>query len=207
MPYSPAVEHFSRLANRYTQVRAGWPQSALRRQEQRALHDLVDVAPGSRVLDVGCGDGETLAWLARRGAQGVGVDVTWAMAAACRHRGFEVLVQDMEHLGVRSQFDWVFCIGSLEFTRNPALVIESFARCLRPGGQLALLFPQRHWLGWLYAAYHRSHGVRVRLFSRTDIFTWLKRAGLRPRARREGILSTLCVAERPAAESAEHPSP
>jgi 2-polyprenyl-3-methyl-5-hydroxy-6-metoxy-1,4-benzoquinol methylase len=173
-----------------------WPLGPLRAGEQRAVQAIARVEPGSRVLDAGCGDGEILAWLGTMGAWSVGIDVTRAMAHRCHGRGFRVCVQNMERLAFRDRFDWVFCIGSLEFVAQPQAVLHGFAQCLRPAGRLALLFPRRNWLGVLYAAYHRSHGVRVHLFSGEQMTALLRSAGLEVCGWQPCALSAACVAQR-----------
>jgi 2-polyprenyl-3-methyl-5-hydroxy-6-metoxy-1,4-benzoquinol methylase len=191
------VRHFTGVAAQYTRLRASWPLGMLRRQEIAALRELVRPQPGARVLDVGCGDGETLSWLTELGARPVGIDVVYAMAAHCRQRGLSVAVQDMEQLGVRARFDWVLCIGSLEFTAQPKQVIASLAACVRPHGRFVLLFPRRSWLGTLYATYHRAHGVRIRIFSNAEIRGFMLAAGLEPLAGwRDCWLSTIALATR-----------
>lgn len=191
------VRHFSQAARDYGRFRAAWPLGSLRRQEQSLLRQAVHIRPADRLLDAGCGDGETMLWLAASGARPVGVDLTFQMAAHCHRRGLTVCVQDIEHLGMRAIFDWVLCIGSLEFANDPARAIASLAACLAPRGRFVLLFPRRGWAGFLYAAYHRTHGVRVHLFSRTEIGQMLAAAGLqRCDAFRNGWLSSLVVAQR-----------
>lgn len=191
------ARHFGRVASDYARWRHTWPLGALRRQEEAALQALVQIRPGDRVLDVGCGGGDTLAWLAAQGARAVGVDLVWAMARACRDRGLAVCVQDMEHLAVRPGFDWVLCIGALEFVSDPGHVIRGLAACLRQRGRLALLVPRRTMLGRFYALYHRAHGVRIRLFSHAEVGSMLAAAGLRLHDRwRDGTLSSVGVAER-----------
>jgi 2-polyprenyl-3-methyl-5-hydroxy-6-metoxy-1,4-benzoquinol methylase len=162
----------------------------------RAVQAIAPVEAGSRVLDAGCGDGVVLAWLAASGALPVGIDVARSMVRHCRERGLIVALQSMERLGFRVPFDWVFCIGSLEFAADPQMALQGFAACLRRGGKLALLFPERNWLGLLYSAYHRSHGVRIHLFTRPEMTLLLRKSGLHPRTWRRGKLSTACVAER-----------
>ncbi|HUI28449.1 MAG TPA: class I SAM-dependent methyltransferase, partial [Candidatus Kryptonia bacterium] len=169
MATAAAIRHFERVAASYTRLRDRWPLGALRRQEAQALATLTHIEPGARVLDAGCGDGTTLAHLADDGVRGVGIDITRPMAAQCRRRGFPVCVQDIEQLGFRAAFDWVLCIGSLEFTAEPFKAIRSLAGCLRPSGRLVLLFPRRNLLGHVYAAYHRAHGVRAWRFSRAEV--------------------------------------
>jgi SAM-dependent methyltransferase len=194
-----AARHFDSVAARYTELRGSWLTGFLRRQEQAALRQLAAIEPAARVLDAGCGDGAVLDWLAASGARAVGYDLVPAMAALCRRRGHLVCVQDMEDVGFRPLFDWVFCIGSMEFTRQPARAVAGFASCLRPGGRLLLLFPRRGPFGSLYAAYHRSHGVRIQLFSPAEIAALFEGAGLRADAWRHGTLSSLCRAQLPAA--------
>jgi 2-polyprenyl-3-methyl-5-hydroxy-6-metoxy-1,4-benzoquinol methylase len=160
------------------------------------VQTIARVEPGASVLDAGCGDGEMLAWLAAVGARAVGIDGARSMASRCHRRGFRVCVQDMQHLGFRGGFDWVFCIGSLEFVPDPQTALQSFVHCLRPGGRLALLFPNRNWLGVLYAAYHRKHGVRIHLFSQERMTALLGAAGLAASGWQPCALSTACVAER-----------
>lgn len=194
MAHPAAARHFEKVAARYTELRGGGVTGALRRQEQQAVRDLAQVESGTRVLDVGCGDGEVLSWLAAQGARAVGVDLVLPMAAHCRARGFSVCVQDMENLGVRAVFDWVFCVGSLEFTRDPSRAIAAFAAALRPGGRLLLLFPRRGWLGMAYFAYHRAHGVPIWLFSRRDVNALLAAAGMEVEDWRDCALSSVCSA-------------
>jgi len=191
----PAVaRHFSDAASRYSRLRGGGPLSWVRRQEQAAVQDLAEVEPEATVLDAGCGDGATLDWLRARGARAVGIDLTWSMARVCAARGFTVAVQDMEELGLRPVFDWVLCVGALEFAPNPARAIKSLAACLAPAGTLLLLFPRRGALGTLYSLYHRTHGARIHLFSVNEIKAMFSDAGLDPPLRyRDCLMSSVCT--------------
>ena len=192
-----ARRHFARVAGDYTALRGRWPLGALREQEQRAVRALLTVDAGARALDVGCGDGTTAAWLQARGARVIGVDAVWEMAALTRRRGVPTVVQDMETLGIRPRFDWVLCIGALEFTRSPAAAIAALAACLAPGGRLVLLFPRRSLLGRAYAAYHRANGLAIHLFARDEMAAHLRAAGLMLEgAWRDCLLSSVCLARR-----------
>lgn len=192
-----AARHFTRVAGEYEALRGRWPLGALRAREQRAVRKLVRLSPGDRVLDVGCGDGATLAWLRAAGTRPVGVDLVLAMARRSRRLGVPVAVQDMEELGMRPVFDWVLCIGALEFAADPTRALRGLAACLRGGGRIALLYPRRGVLGWLYALYHQRHGVPVRLFSSSEMARHLAAAELRPDGpRRNCLLSTVCIVRR-----------
>lgn len=197
-----ARRHFARVAGDYTSFRGRWPLGAVRDQEQRAVRALLAVHPGERALDVGCGDGTTAAWLRGRGARVVGVDAVWEMAALTRGHGVPTVVQDMEALGIRPRFDWVLCIGALEFTRSPAAAIAALAACLAPGGRLVLLVPRRSLLGRAYAAYHRANGLAIHLFDRDQMAAHLRAAGLvMDDTWRDCVLSSVCRARRRAEEA------
>src|SRR5438132_5061522 len=61
---------------------------------QRRKHDYVaeqiGIAPGRRVLDLGCGWGGLLNYIRRAGATGVGVTLSSAQLASCRGHGLDV---------------------------------------------------------------------------------------------------------------------
>lgn len=192
-----AARHFQRAAAGYGRFRNVGVLGLLRREEQSAVYDLAGVRTGDRVLDAGCGDGETMAWLRSKDARPLGIDVAPAMAKTCRERGFPVAVQDMEQLGVQPVFDWVLCIGSLEFTERPDRALAAFSAALRENGKVVLLFPRRTWLGRLYALYHRAHGVSIKLFTHAEVSAYFRAAGLHePVEWRDCMLSTACVAGR-----------
>ena len=192
-----AARHFSQVADAYGALRDRWPLGAVRAAEQRAVRTLVRVAAGDRVLDAGCGDGATLAWLRACGTRPVGVDLVWAMARRARDSGVPVAVQDFEALGLRPVFDWTLCIGALEFAADPVRALRELGRCVRAGGRLGLLFPRRTACSRLYAAYHRRHGVGIRLFSKREMAGHLAAAGWVPEEPwHDCLLSTVCVARR-----------
>lgn len=115
----------------------------------RADLDLVArmVPPGSRVLDLGCGDGDLLAELiASRGCRGQGVEVSREALHACVERGVPVVEADIDR-GLPEfedgSFDVVVLSQTLQAVHRPALVLREVTRVGRLG---IVSFPNfGHW--------------------------------------------------------------
>ena len=116
--------------------------------ERRDLEVIAElVPPGSRVLDLGCGDGELLAHLsARRGCTGYGVEIADANVPRCVQRGVQVIQLNLEDglalFGDRT-FDVVLQLDTLQHLRNTERMLQETARVGRIG---ILSFPNfGHW--------------------------------------------------------------
>jgi SAM-dependent methyltransferase len=86
------------------------------------------VAPGSRVLEVGCGDGSLVDRLAASGFDAVGVDPQ----APPRRR---LIQQRIEQVGSIGPFDVVCAVMTLHHVQLEP-VLAAIVRLLRPGGRL-----------------------------------------------------------------------
>lgn len=90
------------------------------------------VQPGSRVLDLGCGDGQLLAHLfAERGCRGTGVDVDPPSVLAAIRRGVPVIELDLDGgLGefADDTYDVVVVSQTLQAMRHPDDVLRDIAR-------------------------------------------------------------------------------
>jgi SAM-dependent methyltransferase len=104
---------------------------------------LLSLRPGSRVLDVPCGEGRIAGRLARSGYDVVGVDASERFLELAREQWPEATFRhvDMRELAFESEFDaivnWFTSFGYFDRQTNDA-VLRAFARALRPGGQLLL---------------------------------------------------------------------
>ncbi len=147
-------------------------------------HVLDLVAPGSRVLDVGCAEGYLGAELAARGCSVVGIEPDARAAAVARERGISVLEFDVEEVSLdATAFDVVLFVDVLEHLREPAPVL----RQAQAAGQAIVSIPNiAHWTArrtLLQGRFPREdHG----LFDRTHL-RWFTRAGAHELAAEAGF--------------------
>ena len=105
------------------------------------------VQPGSRVLDVGCGDGALLRLLIEsRGVDGRGIELSQSGVNASVAHGLSVIQgdadTDLRHYP-DDAFDYVILSQTLQATRRPKLVVEDL---LRIGRRAIVSFPNfGHW--------------------------------------------------------------
>ena len=94
-------------------------------QAQRRKHEYVaeqvDVEPGQRILDLGCGWGGLLNYIRSIGTTGVGVTLSSAQVAACRRHGLDVRLYDAREVTRDSfgPFDGVASLGAFEHFCSP----------------------------------------------------------------------------------------
>jgi 2-polyprenyl-3-methyl-5-hydroxy-6-metoxy-1,4-benzoquinol methylase len=149
--------------------------AALRARARRSdFARLLDeaIAPGARVLDVGCGTGQLCLFLATGDRLVVGADLaraSLALAADAARRfgvkGVRFVETDLREPGLRAgAFDVVTCLGVLHHTPNPEASFRNVARLVRPGGLVVV---------GLYNAYARlPHRLR-RGVARLTGFQWI----------------------------------
>jgi methionine biosynthesis protein MetW len=105
------------------------------------------VPQGSRVLDLGCGDGALLEYLQHyRGCTGYGVEIADANIQACVKRGVNVIQLNLDE-GLAnftdSSFDVVLQIDTLQHLRNAETMLLETVRVGRVG---IIAFPNfAHW--------------------------------------------------------------
>ena len=114
------------------------------RVDHLLVADMVEY--GSRVLDVGCGDGELLKLLERRGVDGRGIELSREGVNECVAKGLAVIQGDTDTDLIDypdDAFDYVILSQTLQATRKPRVVFEHM---LRIGRHAVVSFPNfGHW--------------------------------------------------------------
>ncbi len=114
-----------------------------------ALIALRPPAPGSRVLDLGCGFGDTTRQLAERlgpGGEAVGVDVASNFVEASARDAAEAGVKNARFVRADIQvddlggpFDAAYARFGVQFVASPVAALRNVRRALRPGAPLAFV--------------------------------------------------------------------
>jgi len=156
----------------------------------QALARLVPV--GSRVLDLGCGDGAMLAHLqSTRGCSGYGIEIDGANLLACVQRGVNVIQLNLDQglaLFGDQSFDVVLQIDTLQHLRNAQVMLRETVRVGRIG---IVAFPNfAHWPNRLSVLRGRMPVTRrlpyqwydtpnIRVGTHADLALLAQRSGLR----------------------------
>jgi SAM-dependent methyltransferase len=146
------AEHWVREADRYDAMLRPFGELAM---------DRAGVSAGERVLDVGCGGGQTTLAIAERvGARGAitGIDISEPLVRRAREAAKRAGVTNVEfelgdaqtHPFPAGAFDAVFSRFGIMFFADPEAAFANLAGALRPGGRIAFVcwreFEAQEWL-------------------------------------------------------------
>ena len=176
VPRFVASEHYAGSFgvqwNRYPQTQLDRANGThiSRHRFQQITGRLPEALRGQRVLEAGCGMGRFLDVVAEAGAEVWGADMSLAVVpAACNTRDrarCQVVQADLHRLPFGADFDFIYSIGVLHHTPDPASAFASLVKHLKPGGTIC---------AWVYARGTRSH-LRTRLIPRPhQVYTQLAR--------------------------------
>jgi SAM-dependent methyltransferase len=148
-------------------ARAGdWAETEVRQlPTYRAVIERVGIAPGDRVLDLGCGAGTFLGLAAGHGAHVAGLDAAESLLAIAAERvpGADLRRGDLERLPWEDDsFDLVTGFNSFFFAADMGAALAEAARVARPGADVVIQVwgrPERCDLGAMLAAMGRLKGA------------------------------------------------
>jgi cyclopropane-fatty-acyl-phospholipid synthase len=135
---------------------AYWKEATTLEEAQKNKLDLVarklQLEPGMKVLDIGCGWGGTLNYFAEHyGVTGVGITISKDQAETATQvcAGQPVTIRMQDYRELNESFDSVYSIGMFEHVghKNYRTYMEVVRRCLNPGGLFLL-----HTIGGRFSA-------------------------------------------------------
>ncbi len=156
-------------------------------------HAIAAMVPvGSRVLDLGCGDGTMLAYLQQtRGCTGYGIEIDDANVLACVQRGVNVIQLNLDEglaMFDDASFDVVLQLDTLQHLRNAEVMLRETVRVGRVG---IIAFPNfAHWPNRLSVLRGRMPVTKrlpyqwydtpnIRVGTHADLHTLAQRSGLK----------------------------
>jgi 2-polyprenyl-6-hydroxyphenyl methylase/3-demethylubiquinone-9 3-methyltransferase len=191
------LDKFGELAHRW------WDPNS----EFKPLHDInplrldwIDNAaglPGKRVLDVGCGGGLLSEGMAIRGAEVTGIDLSErALGVARLHLlesgqkvDYRRIAAEQMAAETPGSFDIVTCLEMLEHVPDPASIVASCARLVKPGGRVFFSTINRNPKAYLFAVIGAEYLLQMlpkgthdfaRFIKPSELARWCKQSGLEP---------------------------
>ena len=152
--------------------------------------------PNPKILDVGCGGGILSEALAKSGAQVTGLDLSeLSINVARRHAKAEGLDIDYRYESVHDladkeagTYDAITCMEMLEHVPEPAKVIASCKKALKPQGQAFFSTINRNLKSFIFAIVGGEYVLRLlprgthsysRLIRPSELKSWSEDAGLK----------------------------
>ena len=152
---------------------------------------------GKRVLDVGCGGGLLSEGMAVRGAEVTGIDLSEKPLGVARLHLLES-GQKVDYRKISAEqmaeelpgaFDAVTCLEMLEHVPDPASIVASCARLVKPGGQVFFSTINRNPAAYLFAVIGAEYLLQMlpkgthdfaRFIKPSELTRWCKQSDLEP---------------------------
>ncbi|HYD33617.1 MAG TPA: bifunctional 2-polyprenyl-6-hydroxyphenol methylase/3-demethylubiquinol 3-O-methyltransferase UbiG, partial [Methylophilaceae bacterium] len=159
------------------------------------LIDRIATLQGKRVLDVGCGGGILSESMSLKGAQVTGIDLGAKALKVAQLHSLESGVQvdyrlvSVEALAseIPASFDVVTCMEMLEHVPDPAAIVESCSKLLKPGGTVFFSTINRNPKAYLYAVVGAEYLLNLlprgtheyeKFIKPSELASWCRQAGL-----------------------------
>jgi MFS family permease len=102
--------------------------------------DMAGIKKGLKALDVAAGDGIVASRLAKKGYSVTAVDISPALLVKTPD-DVEYVVEDVEKMEFKREFDLVTCRNAFHYFPNPGVVLRKIRESLKGGGILLLMEP------------------------------------------------------------------
>jgi len=102
-----------------------------------------EIRQGDKIIDIGCGNGLSCAYLVKRGAKAFGIDISFkVLKVALQYDDINVVQANAEYLPFKgSAFDGAIFMGTLEHFIDPGKALNEVKRALKPKAKVAFAVP------------------------------------------------------------------
>ncbi|GAB3928038.1 class I SAM-dependent methyltransferase [Mucilaginibacter myungsuensis] len=109
-------------------------------QYGESVVELLDVKPGERILDLGCGTGQLADHIRQQGAEVIGADASPEMIAKAQatYPQVEFVVADGTNYHFDEPFDAVFSNATLHWIKDAEALTKNVYKSLKPGGRFVV---------------------------------------------------------------------
>jgi len=153
---------------------------------------------GKSVIDVGCGGGILAESMYFKGANVTGIDLNQSVIDIAKLHQLES-TSKVEYLPISTEaiaverpahYDVVTCLEMLEHVPDPASIIQSCARLVKPGGHLFFSTLNRNPKSYLFAILGAEYILKIlpknthdyaKFIRPSELSHWVRQAGLAPR--------------------------
>jgi 2-polyprenyl-6-hydroxyphenyl methylase/3-demethylubiquinone-9 3-methyltransferase len=150
---------------------------------------------GKKVIDVGCGGGILAESMAKKGAQVTGIDLSEkALGVADLHSLESGLTIRYQHIAAEKMaeqepgtFDVVTCMEMLEHVPDPASIVASCAKLVKPGGYVFFSTLNRSPKSYLFAVLGAEYLLQMLPKGTHDYTKFIKPAELAAAIRQAGL--------------------
>jgi 2-polyprenyl-3-methyl-5-hydroxy-6-metoxy-1,4-benzoquinol methylase len=170
--------------NHYWQTRDLPSADARSRQRAAYVQALMGDGRSSAILDVGCGRGTVMSFLAAQGYNIGGCDLASDSITALQNDGYDVFLFDIEQDDLPKKYDVILCLEVLQQVFDPVAALTKLTRFLTDDGYLIVSVPNEFHL-WsrlqlLRGKSHLGHfeESHIRLFNPRRARQMFERAGL-----------------------------
>jgi len=170
----------------YTKLRLA--QKGMLAADRAGVLEEISSWKGKTVLDVGCGTGETVYHIAKKGASRVvGLDYSHEAIAVARatYQHLNLFFEKKDVKNIREKFDVIITMGTLEHIDNPLALLKKFKGMLNSGGSLIVTSPnwsnpRGYMLLTLWFLFHaRITLVDIHHFTPIEFIAWGKKLGMK----------------------------
>ena len=189
------ITYFDSKAKHYNTSSESLPWSFLRTMEKKVVLSMIRNIENKTVLEYGAGTGFYSKLLLQENVKSLTVvdSSEKMMKNFSKTTKVTKIINLAETLNLNRKFDFIVCLGMLEFVKDPLRVIKNFNKHSNRKTTIIILVPKKTLFGWAYKLFHLINGNKITLFSQTKIKQLFEKEGWKIEKKAKAGLFSLVV--------------